>query len=144
MEAAEDFGYSQYNSLIVEPCSHVPPWQPPPKCDLSMIKFTKRDTAHVVLQQEYETLKEIFWTHKGIYTDGSNSHTGVSCAMVTEPITYSHSLNKMMSVFTAEVYAVVLALNYIIQSHIPSSVIYTDSLSVVQATLPRIYDTLDR
>lgn len=53
--------------------------------------------------------------------------------MVTETTTRSHCINKIMSIFSAEVYAVILALNYILQNQVKSSVIYTDSLSCVHA-----------
>lgn len=133
LQGVEDYNFLHYNSLISENCKPIPPWQPPPKHDFAMLRFPKRDTADICLQQEFETLRESFGSHVEIYTDGSKSERGTACAMVSEGYTKTHNLNRIMSIFSAEVYAVIVALNFILQNHIASSVIYTDSLSCAQA-----------
>lgn len=133
LDDVEFHDFTHYNSPLVESSNRIPPWQQPPKCDLSLTRYNKRDTPSTVLQQEFSCLKESFGNHVAIYTDGSKTETGVSCAMVTEACTRSHRLNKIMSIFSAEVYAVILALNYILKHNITYAVIYTDSLSCIQA-----------
>lgn len=129
----EHYHFTQYSLSVVEAGKCPPPWQVPLPYDDSLTKLNKRDTSAVVLQQEFETLKEGFGTHLELYTDGSKNDTGVACAMVTESVTQSYRLDKVASVFTAEVYGVILALNYILQHRVSSSVIYTDSLSCLRA-----------
>lgn len=127
------FGFEQYFSQIFESSTRIPPWQPAVKHNISLTRYNKHDTPNVVLQQEFDNLRESFGDHAEFYTDGSKTTTSVSCAMVTQTITKSHRLNQSASIFSAELYAVILALNYILQNHVKSSVIYTDSLSALQA-----------
>lgn len=132
-EQIEQLDFQYYDLLIVESPKLTPPWHLPPKHDTSMTKFPKRTTSSVVLKQEFEALKEGFGHHIELYTDGSKTNSSVSCAMVTESTVKSHRIRALMSIFSAEIYAIILALNYIIQNDISSAVIYTDSLSAVQS-----------
>ncbi|XP_064468156.1 uncharacterized protein LOC135378922 isoform X1 [Ornithodoros turicata] len=141
-QAVEHYGFPEHNSMILEATKKIPSWQPPPKCNMSLSRYNKRETANTVLQHEFEVLKDSFGSHVELYTDGSKTISGVSCAMITGTVTRSHRLKVTVSAFTAEVYAIILALNYILQNRIKSSVIYTDSLSSLQ-TICSIHCTKD-
>lgn len=126
-------GFSYNDSWILESGDESAPWQSQPKYNYSLTKYNKRDTSPLVLQQEFGELKCSFGEHVEIYTDGSRTANAVSCAMVSATVTRSHRLNQVASIFTAEVYAIILALNFILQTGVKSGVIYTDSLSSLHA-----------
>lgn len=129
----QEFYNFSYDSCILESSEETAPWQSLPEYNFSLTKFNKKDTSPLVLQQEFAELKHSFGDHAEIYTDGSRTADGVSCAMVSTTVTRSHRLNQAASIYTAELYAIILALNFILQSCIKSAVIYTDSLSSLRA-----------
>ncbi|GBN29183.1 putative RNA-directed DNA polymerase from transposon X-element, partial [Araneus ventricosus] len=68
-----------------------------------------------------------------IYTDGSKSADHVSFAVVFPNTTFSFKLHSSCSVFTAEIAAVLLALEKISDCLERKFIIYTDSLSVLES-----------
>lgn len=133
LQGIEAYAFTEYHSPVLQPCGRIPPWDPPPKCNYSLGKYQKRDTAPYVLQQEFLYLKESFGDHTAFYTDGSKTVRAVSCAMVTECCTKTHRLPNFVSVFTAELYAIFITLSYILDHRIKCAVIYSDSMSSLQA-----------
>lgn len=131
--STELFGFSEHNIPLSECGKRVPPWQPPISYNCSLTKYNKRETPTIMLRQEFESLKESFGNHVAIYTDGSKTNKAVSCAVVSDTCTKSHRLRSVTTIFSAEMYAIVVAINYILQNHFKTSVIYTDSLSCLQA-----------
>ena len=74
--------------------------------------------------------------HKAIYTDGSKSSEGVGCAAVSSDKVSQKSLPTIATVFTAELIAIILAVNQIKLSNDKLNtkyVIYSDSKSAVQS-----------
>lgn len=67
------------------------------------------------------------------YTDASKSSSGVSYAAVGPSFSEANVLHPQTSIFTGEAYALLSAVKHIKGTKIPKSVIYTDSLSVVNA-----------
>ena len=75
-------------------------------------------------------------THLGdvkIYTDGSKSADGVGCAVIHDDSAYVAKLSDFASVFTAELTAIVRALELVHKSKSKSFVIYSDSSSAISA-----------
>ena len=68
-----------------------------------------------------------------IYTDGSKSDVGVGFAAVSGRFQILSSLPSHASIFTAELFAIKNALLYIFDHDVNNTVIYTDSLSALQA-----------
>ena len=68
-----------------------------------------------------------------VYTDGSKSAAGVGCGVVFPFLSRSSSLPKTASVFTAELSAIVLALQIIFTLPVSSFVIFSDSRSALSA-----------
>ena len=68
-----------------------------------------------------------------IYTDGSKSSESVGCAAVFPDFDVFTSLPGVASIFTAELYAIFLALSRISFHDSDSFVIYSDSRSAMQA-----------
>lgn len=132
-QGVEHYTFMNYSLPSLQSPQMIPPWRTPLAHDTSLVKFNKQERPAVEIQHEFESLKEGFGEHTEIYTDASKTRTGASCAMVSGTVTKSHSLNCVLSIFSAEMYAIIVALNHIIETRITSSVIYTDSLSSVHA-----------
>ena len=67
-----------------------------------------------------------------IYTDCSKCDDGVKAAVVTDTTARSASLPRSATVFTAELYAISIALSIIEESSSENSVIFSDSKSTLQ------------
>ena len=78
-------------------------------------------------------VKEQYYTHEEIYTDGSKDGDKVASAAILDGELYQFRLPNNSSVFSAELKAIDLALNHIEQDAYWRYIIYTDSLSAMQA-----------
>lgn len=71
------------------------------------------------------------------YTDGSKtaagSYVGLAVASPQLNLSFQFRLPSFASIFTAESLAIQIALEHILSSRIPNSIIFTDALSVLQA-----------
>lgn len=77
----------------------------------------------------------MFTTTKRIYTDGSETKSGVGyVAIVTNETKITQSLASL-SIFTAEAYAILEALQYAHSNNEAQVVIYIDSTSVTKALM---------
>ena len=111
----------------------IPPWFIP-EVNVCTNTLQKRD-------RPVEEVKSKFLAHdnckhgkdKKIYTDGSKSRDGVGCAVVCEGESYIKKLPDSSSVFSAEATAVIEALQLANKKKFKSSVIYSDSRSVLEA-----------
>lgn len=70
-----------------------------------------------------------------IYKDTSKSEHGVQCAIVTEAKSIKHRRPSQMSTFSAEAYANHDALKLIRSNNTQNHIIYSDSMSVISASL---------
>ena len=68
-----------------------------------------------------------------IYTDGSKSSRGVGFAAICSEFRKSSSLPIITSVYTAELLAIKTALNSILKLHKNKIIVYSDSLSAIDA-----------
>ena len=68
-----------------------------------------------------------------IYTDGSKGNNKTGCAYVVNGHAYRVRLTKYTSIFSAELYAVLLAIKHISRSRKTKFVIFCDSLSVLES-----------
>ena len=119
--------------------SSIGPWNQPDLkiCMLLSIYVKNNTTAEEYLQ--------LFRQHRHdvdmeIYTDGSKSDTGVGAGFgIVSPVPgrgfSSRGLHPMSSVFTAELYAIKLALMSLAIYENKSCVLYTDSRSALQAIM---------
>lgn len=88
---------------------------------VSLTKFNKEERPGVEIPHEFESLKGRFCEHTEIYVDASKTSTGVLCVVVSGTCTKSHSMDNVLSVFTAEKYIVMVALNRTLETWIWSS-----------------------
>ncbi|GBO10302.1 putative RNA-directed DNA polymerase from transposon BS [Araneus ventricosus] len=123
-----------YLHVTPHPKTNFPPWGIPVVQFLNPFKtFIKSDTADIVYQQIFIEHRQEYNDFIAIYTDGSKSADLVSFAVVFPNTTLSFKLHSSCSVFTAEIAAVLLALEQISDFLERKFIIYTDSQSVLES-----------
>ena len=106
----------------------------PIKLCLDLANNPKTTTPDMAFKQSfYNLLHRRFLNHLHIYTDGSKSVSGVGAAVVHGSTKIMASLPTQATIFTAEVYALQLAIDYIKRVDRGKFVIFTDSLSALRA-----------
>ena len=108
-----------------------PPWCTPPT-RVCLPIGGKKNISNEVLKSEF--LKHAS-EHQGqsVFTDGSKSSEGVGCAVVTGDTVIRRKLPSSCSIFTAEAFAILLAVKHVFNkgNFKESFTIFTDSLSVL-------------
>ena len=89
----------------------------------------KATTDPMIFKNKLLEVKEQYYTHEEIYTDGSKDGDKVASATILDCEFYQFRLPNNSSVFSAELKAIDLALNHIEQDAYWRYIIYTDSLS---------------
>jgi len=126
------FSYNLLN--ITRPSWSVQPFS----LNTDLLAFPKATTEPHVYRQNFHFLLTAFYEdHFHIYTDGSKVDWGVGAAAVGVGVLRRMSLPKQASIFTAELYAIHLALNLIPELHHRSYVIFCDSLAALQSLQDR-------
>ena len=118
----------------IQPLEHppVPPWLVPKVtiCEKHLTRSGKSDNEikYQFLEHNVRHSK-----HEKFYTDGSKCESGVGCAVVYKDTSYITKLPEFASVFTAEITAIIQALELICHSKQRNFVIYSDSKSVLES-----------
>ena len=109
-------------------CSVDPPWtQVEIRANLCLANHPKNGTPPELYKDKfYRELLEKFRGWNIVYTDGSKSEAGVGSAAVTETQVRTDSLPAYASVFTAELYAIGMALVISKETHDQKTVIASD------------------
>ena len=114
--------------------SKIPPWKTP------CVEFCKELVGFKKSQVADSEMRALFYEHFEdhkdsipIYTDGSKSQDGVGFATVFPDFTIKRRLHNCASVFTAELYAILLALKFLVTLSENSFVIVSDSRSALLA-----------
>ena len=112
----------------------VAPWdEVPVYCDWSLAKYNKRVISSQVIQQEFLSLQETYKEYTEFYTDGSKSSTFVGCAVYSRSSTRAVRIDRVASIFTAELYGILLALEHIVDNSVMKAILFVDSRSVLLA-----------
>lgn len=129
---AEETGVPLLEQCLMAPAAHLPPWKwQLVDCDTSFVEITKHaPIAHI---QTYFRELQHKYSCPEFFTDASKSNTSVTYAAVGPSFSNTGILHPSTSIFTAEAYAIFVAVEHIKQIKLQSAVIYTDSLSVVKA-----------
>ena len=137
--------------------SEVPLWTcKSPTYNYYLASENKATTDPLIFKNKFLEIKEKYYTHEEIYTDGSKDGEKKASAAILDGELYQFRLPNNSSVFCAEVKTIDLALNHIEQDAYLRYIIYTDSLSAMKALegektdnplvvnllekLPRLYD----
>ncbi|XP_076047430.1 uncharacterized protein LOC143028964 [Oratosquilla oratoria] len=111
----------------------TPPWCKPIP-EFCPMEQSKSGHLPYIVAASFEEHKESHADSIAVYTDGSKSPAGVGCAAVTSSQTFTAKLPFTSSVFTAELYAILLALkHFILNSDFNDFTIYSDSQSSILA-----------
>ena len=114
--------------------SEVPLWTSKSPTYLYNLSSDKKAiTDPVVFKTKFLEVKEQYYTHEEIYTDGSKDGEKVASAAILDGELYQFRLLNNSSIFSAELKAIDLALSHIEQDAYWRYIIYTDSLSAMQA-----------
>ena len=114
--------------------SEVPLWaSKSPTYNYFLASDKKATTDPMIFKNKFLEVKEQYYTHQEIYTDGSKDGEKVASAAILDGELYQFRLPNNSSIFTAELKAIDLALNHIEQDAYWRYIIYTDSLSAMQA-----------
>ena len=96
--------------------------------------FTQKAiTDPIVFKTKFLEIKEQYYTHEEIYTDGSKDGEKVVSAAILDGELYRFRLPNNASIFSTELKAIDLALSHIEQDAYWRYIIFTDSLSVMEA-----------
>ena len=99
-----------------------------------MLDLKKDGTVASIYQQIFMEMRVGYRDYIPVYTDGSRDGNAVACATVFPSNTViSMRLPDSASVFTAEVWAIIKALEQIKDSIASKYIVFTDSLSCLQA-----------
>ncbi len=140
-EEAQSMGLSDIKIAPSVASSAIPPWLfPMPVVDTQLYeeKHNKERSilTHTAVQQYIE---QTYYSTVKIYTDGSKDpESGITAAAVYIPqfkVKISKRISDHISVFTTEIIAIFLALQWIEEVQPIRSVICTDSLSVLNSLL---------
>ncbi|XP_023240492.1 uncharacterized protein LOC111638941 [Centruroides sculpturatus] len=123
------------NISQLEVCS-ISPWSTPViNVDLSLKQFFKESTPDYVYRQHIAEIQHYDRNLILIYTDGSKSDDYVGSAFVCQDEIVAEQIALNSSIFSAELHAIYLASKYINRKGHRSCVIYTDSVSALQASI---------
>ncbi|XP_067138961.1 uncharacterized protein [Centruroides vittatus] len=115
---------------------NISPWSIPViNVDLSLKQFLKETTPDYVYRQHFAEIQHRDRNLIPIYTDGSKSDDYVGLAFVCQDEIVAEQIAPNSSIFTAELQAIYLALKYINRKGHRCCVIYTDSVSALQALI---------
>ena len=115
-----DMRLSGFNRSCVAQLTYTAeaPWElVTPHKDLSLAALPKRDVDANVLFSDSLCLIHSYDGYTAVYTDGSKSANGAGSAFVTGNTCRSLSLPSSASIFTAELYAILLALIFFVYPH---------------------------
>ena len=100
---------------------------------LDLNKLPKNKTHPLIYQEKLNNIQEIYPNYEDIYTNGSESNFGTGCGAVLHKKSLKKCLPKEASIFSAEIYAINLALDLISTSSSKIFIIHSDSISVLQS-----------
>ena len=128
------------NSVANSIISETPPWQYPEiNVDVSLLKY-KKDQDQQVLLNKFKEMKDEYRNHSALYTDGSKTDNFVGAGVVMGDASNKININPTSTVFTAELIAIKAALDTIAQHQNNCFIIYSDSLSALEAIKNKVLD----
>ena len=114
----------------------IPPWElSTPNVNFTLHSTSRKDTSDFDYKQRFLEVNDSYEEKNftSFYTDGSKSDNYVSASAVSSVDILKVNLPVHTSIFTAEAVAIKLAVQCIQRQVVRKSVIYSDSLSCLQA-----------
>lgn len=136
-KGAQEIGVNDIKFAPVIIWPPVPPWLlPVPKVDLSILDLIKKDEGNPVVMV-YNHLKRIWSDYVQIFTDGSmnlrSRKTAIGIHIPQLNLMNGKRLAYNMSVITAELVAILLALEWVEKNGPGKTVICSDSTAALMA-----------
>ena len=114
--------------------SDIPPWQmTKPNVNFELAKTKKGETNPLTYIERFDSVRSLYSDHLALYTDGSKEGKRVSAAVVSHFRVVSCRLPNYSSIFTAEAYGILKALECIAESGRKQSIVFSDSKSCLQS-----------
>jgi len=111
-----------------------PPWLlKRPQIDFSVHDSCKESTPPEIFRAKYYEICDQYQDYGKLYTDGSMSGAQVGLAAICGTTTKTVRLHNGVGIFRAELYAITMALNIIYGKKENNFIIFTDSMSSLQA-----------
>ncbi|GFO41393.1 Pol-like protein [Plakobranchus ocellatus] len=126
-----------------------PPWEEHRiNVDISLTEQKKENTSEIVSKETFFRIKEKFSNHYAVFTDGSKLEEKVAAAAYfpeRPDCSKATRLRDGASVFSAELEGIALGVTEIkkLTKYLKNFVIYSDSLSTVQAIQSKNFKVLD-
>ncbi|GFX90415.1 uncharacterized protein TNCV_5068021 [Trichonephila clavipes] len=95
--------------------------------------YDKAGTAAVIYQQLFSYHRSKYSKYIPVYTDESKTAGHVGCGVVFNNTILNFTLHNSMSVFSAELTAILVALQHILVSNHRHFCVYTDSMSALES-----------
>lgn len=102
-------------------------------CNLSLTKYNKKVVSADVIRQEFLEMHASYENCHSLFTDGTKTSDYVGCAFVSESIQCVRRINRDATVFTAELYGLIMAVEHILKHKFLKTVVFSDSLSALRA-----------
>ena len=123
-------------SYIGQQCNIPNYAQRKPTVNKELSRYPKDSTPPSVYLSEFAAIRdEKYSNFREVYTDGSKTDTGVGAAAVSHDKCSTATLPVEASIFTAEAYALELAVGIIERSNSRFNVIFSDSRSCMESLL---------
>ena len=120
--------------IVINSIPDVPVWDSEPvTIDFTLSEFDKASTSSTVFKSRFNEAKQKYLDFCHLYTDRSKVQTKVASAYVCPYGTRGYRLIHGCSIFTAKVEAINKALTYVKGSTRKNFVIFSESMSVLQA-----------
>lgn len=117
-----------------------PPWTAEVVLELSLSRFLKKDTLPVELLARFNEMMAQYAYYQTIFTDGSKDEDGTASAVYMQGSEAQFKLANGSSIFSAEAFAILKALEIARDSNQQKFIICSDSLSVL-TSLKDVYRT---
>jgi ribonuclease HI len=133
------YKYDLYQSMDSKTNCSFPPWKMKNfRIDLTISKYKKENTSNLMFKKLFLEKRHKYLTFKEIYTDGALSNSKAGCAFICNEVQEKFNLGKMISIFSAELFAILMAIRKTSVDENENCVIYSDSMSSIQA-LTKMY-----
>jgi len=113
-----DIGLTR-KDIVINKIPTTPPWLlARPVVNLELHCYDKSSTSPELCKSKFLEIRHSFRNYYELYTDGSKDGSRVSSAAISKDITKTSRLTDRTSIFTAELYAIVLAYMLVYRKHI--------------------------
>ena len=113
---------------------NIPAWCMKPPEILFDLHSGKKSESNHILKDDFRKMQSRYKNYLQIYTDGSKEDSKVGCAVISDNHSNMQRIPDNSSIFTAEVKAIGLALDFISTCDANNKfIIFSDSLSVLKA-----------